>query len=186
VARRPSRKQARRDALFVLYQREVRAAQPEQLYAELRAREGYTVGPYTVALVDGVTTQTARLDAAIGRYSRQWPVERLAPLERSLLRLALHEITAGEVPPEVAVDEAVRLARRYSSDEAGVLVNGILGAYLRDCERGDTDTVDDARTPAGEAGGIIDPVRDVSAAPGSREARTGEDGRGPSDEGSRA
>jgi N utilization substance protein B len=131
VARRPSRKQARRDALFVLYQREVRGEQPERLYDELREREGYPVDAYTVTLVEGVSAQTGRLDALIGRHSQGWPVERLAPLERSLLRLALYEIAVAAVPPEVAVDEAVRLARRYATDEAGAFVNGILGAYVR-------------------------------------------------------
>jgi N utilization substance protein B len=160
VARRPSRKQARRDALFVLYQREVRGESPEQLYRELDEREGYPVDPYTVALVEGVIAQTSRLDAGIGRYSRDWPVERLAPLERSLLRLALFEITAGVVPAEVAVDEAVRLARRYSTDEAGSLVNGILGAYLRDrpASVGDGTANDEPTLPVpGEEAG--DPAR---------------------------
>jgi N utilization substance protein B len=149
MPRRPSRKQARRDALFVLYQREVRGESPEQLYRELSEREGYPADGYTKDLVDGVVANTARLDASIGRHSRDWPVERLAPLERSLLRLALYEAARGIVPPEVAVDEAVRLTRRYSTDEAGALVNGILGGYLREKAAG---------APAAESGGEAEEI----------------------------
>jgi len=66
------------------------------------------------------------------RTSTTWSVERMAPLERSILRLALWEIESGDTPAEVAIDEAVRLAKRYASDEAGALVNGILGAVQRE------------------------------------------------------
>ena len=125
----PSRKTARRDALFVLYQLEVRDAEPATLLAEVREREGYAADEYTVALVDGVRASLPELDATLAAHATSWP------LERSLLRLALYEIEHGLVPSEVAVDEAVRLARRYSTDEAGVLVNGVLGAIVR--ERGE-------------------------------------------------
>ena len=81
MARRPSRKQARRDALVVLYQYEVRGDRPERLYDELKEREGYRADDYTVAQVAGVLAETQALDAVIARYSRDWPVERLAPLE---------------------------------------------------------------------------------------------------------
>jgi N utilization substance protein B len=172
MPRRPSRKQARRDALFVLYQREVRGESPEQLYRELREREGYAADGYTKDLVEGVVAQTARLDTVIGRHSRDWPVERLAPLERSLLRLALYEISHGIVPPEVAVDEAVRLTRRYSTDEAGALVNGILGGYLRETAAGAPGAGGGTRAeesgPGGEAGNA-----DAGGEPAADEGRRG-------------
>lgn len=132
MARRPSRKQARRDALFVLYQHEVRGERVDRLLEELREREGYPADDFTVSCVNGVLADAGRLDTIIARYSRDWPVERLAPLERSMLRLAAWEIDAEDTPTEVAVDEAVRLTRRYSTDTAGSLVNGILGAFVRD------------------------------------------------------
>ena len=72
------------------------------------------------------------LDAVLAAHSTNWPLARLAPLERSVLRLALFEIDSGMTPPEVAIDEAVRLTRRYATDEAGALVNGILGAIVRE------------------------------------------------------
>lgn len=137
MARPPSRKQARRDALFVLYQHEVRGELVQRLFEELRSREGYAADEFTLTCVRGVLADSGRYDAAIGRHSRDWPVERLAPLERSVLRLAAYEIESGLTPPEVAIDEAVRLTKTYSTDAAASLVNGILGALLR--ERGAPD-----------------------------------------------
>ena len=101
------------------------------------------------------------LDAALAAHSTNWALARLAPLERSLLRLALYEIESGLTPPEVAIDEAVRLARRYSTDAAGALVNGILGAIAREREAQSRDVAhgyDEAPPEVGdapsEAGGV--------------------------------
>ena len=156
----------------MLYQYDVRGDRPERLYDELREREGYRVDPYTVDRVAGVLADTEALDGLIARYSHQWPVERLAPLERNVLRLAVHEIEAGAAPPEVAVDEAVRLARRYSTDEAGALVNGILGAFLRDRAAGDEgtppETADEAS--ASDAGDDAPASRTVDEGPLSETA----------------
>ncbi len=138
MARTPSRKRARRDALFVLYQREVREVEMSRLFDEVREREGYAPDVFTRDLVAAVLADVASLDATINRLSTSWPVERLAPLERSVLRMALAELRQGETPPEVVVDEAVRLTRTYSTDESARLVNGILGAALREQQgRGD-------------------------------------------------
>lgn len=138
MARTPSRKRARRDALFVLYQREVREVEMSRLFDEVREREGYAPDVFTRDLVAAVLADVASLDATINRLSTSWPVERLAPLERSVLRMALAELRQEETPPEVVVDEAVRLTRTYSTDESARLVNGILGAALREQQgRGD-------------------------------------------------
>lgn len=128
----PSRKQARRDALFLLYQRDVTDLSMEELVQGQRLREGYGPDDFTIGAVKGVLERRDELDEVLQAHSTSWSVQRMAPLERSILRLALWEIESGDTPPEVAVDEAVRLAKRYASDEAGALVNGILGAVLRD------------------------------------------------------
>jgi N utilization substance protein B len=132
---RPSRKQARRDALFVLYQREVTSEPIEVLLAKLRDREGYEPDPFTVHAATGVSLATDELDETLQHYSRDWALSRMAAIERSALRLGLFELQLGATPPEVVVDEAVRLVRRYASDEGGGLVNGILGAVLREMQR---------------------------------------------------
>jgi N utilization substance protein B len=134
MTRRPSRKQARRDALFVLYQREVTGMGPNELIADLGRREGYSPDEFTIAVVGGVIERQPQLDARLERQSQNWLLSRMAPLERSVLRLALWDMESGLTPPEVAIDEAVRLAKRYATDEAGGLVNGILGGIERERE----------------------------------------------------
>ena len=136
--RSPSRKQARRDAAFVLYQHDVTGQSFGTLLGNLERSEGYVPDEFTVRCVDGVSARIEVLDGLISANSDKWPLERLAPLERNILRLALWEIESGESPPEVAIDEAVRLAKRYSTDEAGALVNGILGGALHQGAGGDT------------------------------------------------
>jgi N utilization substance protein B len=120
-----SRKSARRDALFVLYQWDVTGKPLASLHeGELDA--------YAQELVDGVAAEAESLDARIDDASSDWSVDRLGALERNALRIALFELERGEVPLEAAIDEAVSLAKRYSSEDAGRLVNGILGRVARE------------------------------------------------------
>jgi N utilization substance protein B len=130
----PSRKQARRDAVFLLYQTEITDLAMAELVKGQRLREGYAPDDFTVKAVAGVLRDEDALDAELEAHSRDWPLDRVAPLERSILRLALWEIRTGSTPPEVAIDEAVRLAKRYSTDEAGAFVNGVLGGIVRAAE----------------------------------------------------
>jgi N utilization substance protein B len=123
-----SRKEARRDALFVLYQWDV-TGQP---LASLHEGE---LDPYSVELAEGVAAEAAALDARINGASSDWSADRLGALERNVLRIALWELDRWEVPLEVAIDEAVSLAKRYSSEDAGRLVNGILGRVARETTR---------------------------------------------------
>jgi transcription antitermination protein NusB len=123
-----SRKTDRRDALFVLYQWDV-TGQP---LASLHEGE---LDLYARDLVEGVAEEAAELDVRIDAASSDWSVERLGALERNVLRIALWELDRGDVPLEAALDEAVSLAKRYSSEDAGRLVNGILGRVVREAAR---------------------------------------------------
>ena len=123
-----SRKSARREALFVLYQWDVTGKPLASLH------EG-ELDPYAQELVDGVSAEAESLDARIDDASSEWSVGRLGALERNTLRIALFELERGEVPLEVAIDEAISLAKRYSSEDAGRLVNGILGRVVRETTR---------------------------------------------------
>jgi transcription antitermination protein NusB len=123
-----SRKSARRDALFVLYQWDVTGKPLASLH------EG-ELDPYAQELVDGVAADVESLDTRIDDASSEWSVDRLGALERNALRIALFELERGEVPLEAAIDEAVSLAKRYSSEDAGRLVNGILGRVVRETTR---------------------------------------------------
>jgi N utilization substance protein B len=160
----PSRKQARRDALFLLYQRDVTSRPLGELVDGHRLREGYAPDEFTIEVVGGVMARQDELDATLSAHSTNWPLARLAPLERSILRLALYEMEAGVTPPEVAIDEAVRLARRYATDEAGALINGILGAIAREREATGEGVVESA----GEAvlDGPIEPEEEVGETDG--------------------
>ena len=135
VARRPvSRKQARRDALFVLYQHEVTALPVASLMQNLSRDQGHPPDEFTQRLVVGVLGDREQLDETLAAHCHNWPISRLAPLERSALRLALFEMQGDETPSEVAISEAVRLIKRYASSEAGALVNGVLGAIQKERE----------------------------------------------------
>ena len=122
------RRGARRAALFVLYQWDVTGQPLASLY------EG-DLDAYTKELAEGVAAEVDDLDATIGDASRDWRPERLGALERNILRIALYELDRDEVPLEVAIDEAVRLARRYASEDAAKLVNGILGKVAKETKR---------------------------------------------------
>jgi N utilization substance protein B len=130
----PSRKQARRDAVFLLYQTEVTDLSMADLVNGQRLREGYAPDEFTIKAVAGVLASKEEIDVVLEAHSRGWPVDRVAPLERSILRLAVWEIQTEATPVEVAIDEAVRLTKRYSTDEAGAFVNGVLGGIMRASE----------------------------------------------------
>ena len=96
--------------------------------AELLERDAR---PFTRELAEGVAGRRERLDELIERHSVGWPLDRIAPLERNILRVALYELFEREdVPAEVAIDEAVEAAKELCSAEAPKFVNGILGAAL--------------------------------------------------------
>jgi N utilization substance protein B len=120
-----SRRGDRRTALFLLYQWDVTGQALTSLY------EG-DVDEYARATAEGVVATASELDERITAAATGWTADRLGAIERNVLRIALHELDAGEVPAEVVVDEAVRLAKRYASDDAGRLVNGILGRIVRE------------------------------------------------------
>jgi N utilization substance protein B len=122
----------RREAVFALYQHDL-TGQPVDEALKRDAR------PFTRALAQGVADHGEELDALIERHAEGWTLERIAPLERAILRVALLELLhAGElpgdepVPPEGAIDEAVETAKAYCGTQAPGFVNGILGAVLRD------------------------------------------------------
>jgi N utilization substance protein B len=123
-----SRREARRAAVFMLFQSDVTGKPLGSLY------EG-EVDEWAKRIAESVTEASGQLDERITAASDEWTADRLGAIERNVLRVAIHELDAGEVPKEVAIDEAVTLAKRYGAgDEAGRLVNGILGRIIRDKE----------------------------------------------------
>jgi transcription antitermination protein NusB len=119
------RSDQRRDAAFALFQREVTGRPLDELLADAK--------PFTRELALGAADHLDELDAEIGRLSQGWSLERIAPLELSIMRIALYEVRfRDDIPAEVALDEAVSFAKRYCGAEAPGFVNGILGAAVRE------------------------------------------------------
>ena len=119
------RRAARRTALVLLYQWDVTGRELASLH------EG-EIDDYSRELAEAVLERHEDFDRRITEASDEWPADRLGALERNILRLAILELDRGEVPIEVAINEAVALAKRYSSEDAGRLVNGILGRIVKE------------------------------------------------------
>jgi N utilization substance protein B len=89
--------------------------------------------PFTRELVEGVVADRGALDESIARHASGWSLDRIAPLERNILRVAVHEMrNRSDIPDEVAIDEAVEAAKELCSAEAPGFVNGVLGAVQRE------------------------------------------------------
>ena len=124
------RSDQRRDAVFALYQHEVTGRPIDELLEGAK--------PFTYDLAEGVLGHRDEIDELISRHSKGWTLERIAPLERNIMRVALYEsLHRDDIPVEVAIDEAVELAKEYCGTDAPGFVNGVLGAAL--AERGAVD-----------------------------------------------
>jgi N utilization substance protein B len=121
----PGRRQARRTAFIVLYQWDLTGQPLASLY------DG-EVDDFARETAEAVVERAEDLDRRIDAAAEGWTADRLGAPERNILRIAVYELESETVPPEVAINEAVALAKRYASDEAGRLVNGILGRIARE------------------------------------------------------
>ena len=120
------RRQARRTALFLLYQWDLTRQPLASLY------EG-EIDDFARGLAEEVAARAEELDARITDATEGWTADRLGTLERNILRIGISELEGATVPPEVAIAEAVGLAKRYASPEAARLVNGILARVAAEC-----------------------------------------------------
>lgn len=126
------RRDARRLAVNVLYQADVSGGSPLQIMDERRGM-GERIPRFAEELVRGVDEHLATIDEAIAAASREWTIDRMAVVDRAVLRVATHELLhRDDVPAGVAIDEAVAAAKRLSTEESGSFVNGILGRIARD------------------------------------------------------
>jgi N utilization substance protein B len=120
-----SRRQARRQALFLLYQWDLSGQAIGSQYGE-------EIDPWARGVAEAVAERAPDLDARITAAAEGWTADRLGAVERSALRVAVHELETGDVPPQVAINEAVAFAKRYASEDGARLVNGILGRIQRE------------------------------------------------------
>ncbi len=122
----------RRDAVFALYQAEVTQRELEDVLER-------NASLFTRALAYAAQDRSEELDAHLARHSKGWALDRIAPLEKAIMRIALLEMLHPDaapadvpIPPEGAIDEAVELAKTYSGADAPKFVNGILAAVHRE------------------------------------------------------
>lgn len=127
-----ARSKARKRALDVLYESELRGVDPVATLADRLVQSDPPVPEYAVELVEGVTAHRERIDELLSTYAVEWPLDRMPPVDRNVLRLGTYELLwCDEVPDAVAIDEAVTLATSLSTDESPAFVNGLLAKILR-------------------------------------------------------
>lgn len=132
--------------------------------AEIDTIIAKNIEPYSKALGDtefvyqltrGVSANFGPLDEALRPLAPEWPIDTIAPIDRNVLRIGLYELTRGNVPPKVAINEAVELAKAFGSDNSSRFINGVLGTAYRQLAEEDTSdsTKDAASTPSANAEG---------------------------------
>jgi transcription antitermination protein NusB len=127
-----SRREARERALGLLYEAETKGIDG----AAVIDAQPVDVEAFAADLVVGVSDHADDLDAVLGRFARGWDVDRMPVIDRTLLRMAAYELLhRPDVPRNVVINEAVELAKRFSTDDSGRFVNGMLSAIAADAER---------------------------------------------------
>jgi len=127
-----ARRKARKRALDVLFEADIRDIDAADLLSDRAAEAQPPVAPYAQLLVQGVLTHQDEIDGLISVHSHGWTLPRLPGVDRALLRIAIYEVLyCPDVPNAVAIDEAVDLAKSLSTDESSSFLNGVLGAIAR-------------------------------------------------------
>ncbi|MGH3461888.1 MAG: transcription antitermination factor NusB [Kribbellaceae bacterium] len=127
-----ARSKARKRALDVLYESEVRGLDVGGTLAERLADADPPVNEFTVSLVEGVSAHITAIDELISKHAVGWSLDRMPAVDRNILRIGVYELVYDDqVPDAVAVSEAVSLARDLSTDESPTFVNGLLGRVLQ-------------------------------------------------------
>ena len=127
-----ARSKARKRAVDVLYEADLRGTDPVATLADRRALGDPPVNEYTVELIEGLQQHHERIDEILAEYAEGWSVARMPDVDRAVLRLAVYELLwRDDVPGAVVIDEAVELAKSLSTDESPRFVNGVLARILR-------------------------------------------------------
>ena len=131
-----SRREARERALSLLYEADAKACAPDEVLAGLPVPPD----PFAGDLVAGVGAHLPDIDERIRRFSRGWTLERMPVVDRTVLRMAIYELLhRPDVPTAAVISEAVELAKRYSTDDSGRFVNGMLSAIAEEVRPDPTD-----------------------------------------------
>jgi transcription antitermination protein NusB len=124
------RSKGREYAMQMLFQWDMSQQEPAKLEAKFwkSAKAADNTRKFANELFEGAARNAAALDETIGKHAEHWRLERLAVIDRAILRLAVHELRATDTPAKVVMNEAVELAKKFSGDESAPFVNGILDA----------------------------------------------------------
>jgi N utilization substance protein B len=122
----------------MLFQADVTGSDPRVVLEEW-STSGREVPAFTRELVEGVADDLSRIDRAIGAHSEGWTVERMASVDRTILRVAAYELLVDrQTPVGAAIDEAVRAAKELSTEDSGRFVNGVLGKLAKERQRAES------------------------------------------------
>lgn len=134
----PARHRSRHRALQILYQMDLRKLAPDEavkayygtLYSEEHA-ERPEPDEFLESLVHGVAARLTEIDELIVKHSENWRIERMAAVDRNILRMALYELLEGKLAPAIVIDEALELAHRFSGEESAKFLNGVLDSFRK-------------------------------------------------------
>ena len=127
-----ARSKARKRALDILFESDLRSTDPLETLADWTRRADPPVMDYAREIVEGVVAHREQIDELVGASSRDWTIDRMPPVDRTILRLATYELTCrDDVPHAVVIDEAVELAKSLSTDDSPAFVNGVLANVLK-------------------------------------------------------
>jgi transcription antitermination protein NusB len=117
----------------MLFQWDMSRQEPAKLEGKFwrTAKAADSTRVFANKLFEGAAQDADELDALIVQHAQNWRLERMAIIDRAVLRLAIYELRAGETPPKVILNEAVELAKKFSSEDAGAFVNGIVDAVRK-------------------------------------------------------
>jgi N utilization substance protein B len=126
-----ARSKARKRALDFLYEADIKKVQASELFGVRGAAE-LSQEPYVLTLLSGVAKHINKIDELIITYAQGWDMDRMPPIDRNILRIAIYEILwAADIDLQVACDEAVELAKSISTDESSSYINGVLGRIIK-------------------------------------------------------
>ena len=127
-----ARSKTRKRAVDILFEADLRGADPARTAAERLADGDRPVQPYTITLVEGVVQHIDRIDELIVTYTDGWSIDRMPGVDRAIIRLAVFELMwCADVPDAVVIDEAVELAKLLSTDDSPKFINGLLGRLAK-------------------------------------------------------
>lgn len=126
-----ARNKARKRALDFLYEADIKKVSAKDLFSTRGAKE-LSQEPYVLLLLNGVADHLSKIDELIITYAQGWDMDRMPPIDRNILRIAIFEILwAQDIDLQVACDEAVELAKSLSTDESSSYINGVLGRIIK-------------------------------------------------------